>query len=84
MNVLHRSNWTALANAVLADYTAQVHEATKKDGWDGVSDGETVNEHQWSFAGALLFSITVVTTIGRQTIYIYAANQYCLCDHAYT
>lgn len=33
----------------------------KKDGWDG---SEEEDEIQWTFAGALFYSIIVITTIG--------------------
>jgi len=32
-------------------------------GWDG-NDDVTESELQWSFAGALLYAVTVITTIG--------------------
>jgi hypothetical protein len=35
----------------------------KSDGWDGTEDETVV---QWSFAGALFYSIIVITTIGKQ------------------
>jgi len=65
LNVLHPVNWSEMAEALLANYTTEVYLATKKLGWDGKDLGET--ERQWSFAGSLLFSITVITTIGRRT-----------------
>lgn len=33
----------------------------KKEGWDGSED---LNNIQWTFAGALFYSIIVITTIG--------------------
>lgn len=33
-----------------------------KEGWDGK---EEVNDIQWTFAGALFYSIIVITTIGE-------------------
>lgn len=33
----------------------------KKDGWDGSEEEDNI---QWTFAGALFYSIIVITTIG--------------------
>ena len=41
----------------------QVTLAIKENGWDGNDDNEEVAQ-QWSFAGALLYAVTVITTIG--------------------
>lgn len=62
VNVFHPENWTILAEKILRDYERVVYQATKRDGWGG-NDEET--ELQWTFAGAMLYSITVVTTIGE-------------------
>ena len=64
LNVLYRENWTELADEVLESYTLQVYIATKVNGWDGKTEGGET-ELQWNFAGALLYSITVITTIGK-------------------
>ena len=57
--------------------------AMKKYGWDGV---EEENVMQWSFTGALFYSIVVITTIGMsweimlQTNYLdLAPSYYNLC-----
>jgi len=42
----------------------QVTLAVKENGWDGNDDTEKAPE-QWSFAGSLLYAVTVITTIGR-------------------
>lgn len=34
----------------------------KQDGWDGNEDENVI---QWTFAGALFYSIIVITTIGK-------------------
>lgn len=36
-----------------------------KDGWDG---SEEENNIQWTFAGALFYSIIVITTIGKPNL----------------
>jgi len=41
----------------------QVTLAIKENGWDGNDDTEEAAQ-QWSFAGALLYAVTVITTIG--------------------
>lgn len=66
LNVLYERNWSVEADAILENYTRHVFQATKKKGWDG-TDREM--ELQWSFSGALLYSITVVTTIGKTLWY---------------
>ena len=61
LNILHPQNWTDLAEQVLENYTKVIFNHTKHEGWDGQDDESEV---QWSFAGSLLYSVTVVTTIG--------------------
>lgn len=60
-NVLHPMNWSKEAEKILQQFQTNIYKATKQKGWDG-KDGEA--DSQWSFAGALLYSITVITTIG--------------------
>lgn len=62
LNMFHPQNWSDMANRILMEYTTEVYVATKHKGWDG-KDG--VTEMQWTFAGSLLYSITVITTIGK-------------------
>ena len=57
-----------MAAQLLHNYTKQVFESAKNKGWDGTFDrGGTASDKQWSFAGSLLFAITVITTIGKCT-----------------
>ena len=42
--------------------------AMKKDGWDGNEDESSI---QWTFSGALFYSIIVITTIGEFGIIIF-------------
>ena len=68
LNMFHPQNWSNMANRILQEYTTEVYIATKQKGWDG-KDGET--ELQWTFAGSLLYSITVITTIGEFLSYVF-------------
>jgi len=63
LNVLHPDNWSTLAERLLERYADEVYVATKTRGWDGRQDFDN-GDQQWSFAGGLLYSITVMTTIG--------------------
>ena len=46
-----------------AEFENHVVTATKLDGYDGKEANDV--ERQWSFSGSLLYSITVITTIGK-------------------
>ena len=61
-NVLWRDNWTLAAGEVLRKFEKEVIDKTKNEGYDG---NENTNHKQWSFPGALLYSVTVITTIGK-------------------
>lgn len=43
-----------------------LHEATSLKGWDGRNDPEKIYT-KWNFAGALLYAVTAITTIGEST-----------------
>jgi len=47
---------------IVDDFQKRVVKEVKKNGWDGKDDTVKL---QWSFAGALLYAVTVVTTIGK-------------------
>jgi hypothetical protein len=63
-----------MAESIMHDYTIEVYLATTKYGFDGnlilnaddTAGEEAYTDLKWSFAGALLFSITVITTIGTR------------------
>lgn len=50
--------WKAKVRDVLENYQKKVVTAVK-DGYDGME------ENKWTFAGAFLYSLTVITTIGE-------------------
>ncbi|XP_068085592.1 potassium channel subfamily K member 18, partial [Anabrus simplex] len=62
LNVLYEKNWTRLVHEQLRKFETSVVAATKVDGYDGKTLRDA--ERQWSFSGALLYSVTVITTIG--------------------
>ena len=62
MEVLHQENWTSEVTSSLKKFEKQLIIAMKEKGWDGKEDESTVT---WTFAGALFYCITVITTIGK-------------------
>lgn len=61
LNVLYKENWTAAVSHEILDFQARLIAAVK-DGYDGKEIG---TGQQWSFSGAFLYSLTVITTIGE-------------------
>ena len=59
-NTLHKGDWDLEVRRVVADYQEEVIEAVDK-GFQGDDQPSTL----WTFSGALLYSITVITTIGK-------------------
>lgn len=54
--------WAIKAGALLKAFETEVVKATKVEGYDGKEVDDV--ERQWSVSGSLLYSITVITTIG--------------------
>lgn len=61
-NFLYQHNWTAMARKILEDYQRELVQQTKRG-----YQGERIDDDtkQWNFAGAILYAITVITTIGK-------------------
>ena len=64
MSIFHEENWTVRADRVLRRFQKDIHDLVTKDGWDG--DQVEGTHAKWTFAGSLLFSVTVITTIGNE------------------
>lgn len=60
-NVFSEKLWKAKVKDILENYQKKVVSAIK-NGYDGVE------ENKWTFAGAFLYSLTVITTIGYGNI----------------
>lgn len=52
---------------ILTNFKDEVVNAVKASGWDGQDDMDET-KLQWSFAGALLYAVTVITTIGQSIV----------------
>jgi len=61
--VLKEDEWTGKVRDKLKAFEQDLLRSMKSDGWDGTEEETVV---QWSFAGALFYSIIVITTIGKQ------------------
>lgn len=59
MHVLHELNWTKLVYEPLHKFETQIISTKNIQGYD------SKNTEQWSLTGALLYSVTVITTIGK-------------------
>ncbi|XP_068990575.1 uncharacterized protein galene isoform X1 [Neodiprion pinetum] len=60
-NVLDQENWTREARGQLETFEKDLLQKMEREGWDG---SEPEAELQWTFPGALFYSIIVITTIG--------------------
>ena len=61
MDVLVQEEWTINVTERLKRFETHLIESMKKKGWDGSEETDKV---QWTLAGALFYSIILITTIG--------------------
>ena len=66
---MYHDNWTVEANTVLRKFELDVIRKAKTEGYDGQEGADSVL--QWNFSGALLYSVTVITTIGKIKVRMY-------------
>jgi hypothetical protein len=60
LNVLYEKNWTRLVTEQLKRFERAVVEAGKADG------ASNPGAPHWTFGGALLYSLTLLTTVGKE------------------
>ncbi|XP_060521899.1 uncharacterized protein LOC132699284 isoform X2 [Cylas formicarius] len=58
LNVLYEKNWTKLVTEQLKRFERTVVETAKSDG------ALTIPAQKWTFGGSLLYSVTLLTTVG--------------------
>lgn len=61
LNVLYERNWTLLVHEQLRRFEGSIVAATK----GGLIETMGDRFPRWSFSEALLYSVTVITTIGK-------------------
>lgn len=63
----------------LYEYQLTIVKAVRK-GWPG-GNARGEGRKQWTFSGAFLYSLTVITTIGKNIVFVffYLLNSYCFC-----
>ncbi|KAK7476402.1 hypothetical protein BaRGS_00032327 [Batillaria attramentaria] len=64
MNIFRKEEWRMEANKTFLEFQEEIYHAVKDMGWDG-SDNVREKNTQWTYAGSLLFSVTVITTIAE-------------------
>ena len=64
-NVSYRKNSTPHADAdeILKKFQSEIYGLVAQEGWNG-GDDEGLDQ-KWTFAGGLLYAVTVITTIGN-------------------
>lgn len=60
LNVFNKKSWSNFTQLRLSAYQKEFVRRIKDDGYDAAPDSS-----KWTFSGAFLFSLTVITTIGK-------------------
>lgn len=68
LNILYKDNWTRVAERELLQFSEDLLNSFKEGQEESVAvvkDKSTHPRNQWTFAGSFLYSLTVITTIGK-------------------
>lgn len=76
LNILYRENWTKLAAEEVLEFQEALFRALKNPSLGyTTSNGGTMfyhkNSHQWSFSSSFLYSLTLITTIGKSYVSLF-------------
>jgi len=66
--VLHPDVWEHLAKEILDNYTQEVYDAKM---FLDIHAEKNEEKTEWKFGEALLYSITVITTIGQSLFFLF-------------
>ena len=70
MNIFRQENWTAGADLVLRHFQKDIFDFVTKEGWSG--EEVVGGVPKWTFASSLLYSVTVITTIGNKSGFVFS------------
>ena len=79
MKVLKEEQWQEEVTSKLRSFEKSLIIALKEKGWDGKESEETAT---WTFAGGLFYSITVITTIGKEQFFYFKLQQVDIIFHS--
>lgn len=76
LNILYRENWTRLAAEEVLEFQEALFKALRSNNGGGyfTSTGTMAyyqGMHKWSFSSSFLYSLTLITTIGKNFTYFY-------------
>lgn len=81
MDVLQSDTFISNTTLQLIRFEKALLLAMKKEGWNGDENNDVL---QWTFTGALFYSIIVITTIGKKSGFCCWVNKICLTFQEYS